>query len=144
MKIYKKLFRGITYYMFGIFLLFAGLALIGQNFMGLFKIIGLFALWILLDIYLNRQKPYAFIVSFSFISLLWIPLLYQTYARVIFVIENGGFERADGYGSPLAFLIGIVFEQIFFIPLSILFISGLVTILLHKREKEDEIWKYYY
>jgi len=137
MKIYKKLFRGITYYMFGIFLLLGGLTLMSQNFMGLIKIIGAFALWILLDIYLNRQKPYAFLMSFSFISLLWIPLLYRTYARVIFVIENGGFERADGYGSPLAFLIGIVFEQIFFIPLSILFISGLVTMFLYKREKEN-------
>ena len=139
MKVYKKIFRGITYYMFAIFLLFAGLTLLSHNFIGLIKITGVFALWILFYKYLKNQKPYAFIVSFSFISLLWTPLLYRTYERVVFIIENGGFERADGYGSPLAFLIGIVFEQIFFIPLSILFISGLVTILLHKREKEDEI-----
>lgn len=30
--------------------------------------------------------------------------------RVIFVIREGGLERRDGYGSPLAFLAGLFFE----------------------------------
>jgi hypothetical protein len=33
--------------------------------------------------------------------------------RVQFIFENGGMEPPDGYGSPLAFLIGWISEQLF-------------------------------
>ena len=47
--------------------------------------------------------------------------LVQSFARIVFVIREGGMERADGYGSPLAFLIGVVSEW---------FLLGLPAILL--------------
>jgi ABC-type Co2+ transport system permease subunit len=31
--------------------------------------------------------------------------------RLAFVLREGGMERADGYGSPLSFLIGLALEQ---------------------------------
>ena len=34
--------------------------------------------------------------------------------RVFFTIRNGGMEGPDGFGSPLAFLIGLAFEQMLF------------------------------
>ncbi len=58
------------------------------------------------------------------VNLFWWPLLAQTIMRIGFVIENGGMERADGFGSPLTFLLGLVGEQIFFVPLSVAMIAG--------------------
>ena len=75
---------------------------------------------------LRTGKRFAFAVSFSFVAILWLPLLYQTIKRINFVLENGGMERADGQGSPLAFLLGLATEQFFFIPLSALMIVGLM------------------
>ena len=49
---------------------------------------------------------------------LWI---FQTIRRIGFVLREGGMERADGYGSPLAFLLGVVGEGL---------ILGLPAILL--------------
>lgn len=75
---------------------------------------------------LRTGKRFAFVVSFSFVAVLWLPLLYQTIKRVNFVLENGGMERVDGQGSPLAFLLGLATEQFFFIPLSAVVIVGLL------------------
>ena len=74
---------------------------------------------------LRTGKRFAFAVSFSFVAILWFPLLYQTIKRINFVLENGGMERADGQESPLAFLLGLAIEQFFFIPLSALVVVGL-------------------
>jgi hypothetical protein len=37
-------------------------------------------------------------------------ILARLYERGRFVIDHGGWERADGYGSPLAFLLGLITE----------------------------------
>ena len=47
---------------------------------------------------------------------------FHTVGRVIFVFNNRGFERADGQGSPLAFLIGFAMEQLVFLPTIAFFI----------------------
>ncbi len=53
--------------------------------------------------------------------------------RVAFVVRNGGMEGPDGYGSPLAFLIGLAFEQCAFtLPA-----SGLMWSLLRTRRAAD-------
>ena len=49
---------------------------------------------------------------------LWI---FQTIRRIGFVLREGGMERADGNGSPVAFLLGVVGEGL---------ILGLPAILL--------------
>jgi hypothetical protein len=78
---------------------------------------------------LRKQIWLAFPVSAGLAFLFWVLLAYQTAQRVIFVVENQGYERADGYGSPLAFLMGFVMEQLFFVPLSLLVVSALVAVL---------------
>jgi len=88
-----------------------------------------FFLWMQTYVYLKKQTQKAFIVSYMLVNILWIPLCYRTVTRILFILENGGMERADGAGSPMAFLLGLTFEQIFFIPLTILFIQGLFFIL---------------
>lgn len=42
--------------------------------------------------------------------LLWAAYGILLFRRVLFIIQEGGMERRDGYGSPLAFLIGMVTE----------------------------------
>ena len=59
--------------------------------------------------------------SAACLFIICLPFSYLTIKRLIFIIENGGFDRADGFGSPLAFLIGVFFEQLFFIPILYLF-----------------------
>jgi len=65
---------------------------------------------------IKNNKPKSFFVTFSIVSAIWLLLLLRTIQRIQFVLVNGGMERADGAGSPLAFLIGVVYEQFFFIP----------------------------
>ena len=81
---------------------------------------------------LKREKKHAFVASFVVIVLFWLPLLYQTVRRLAFGIENDSLEGPDGEGSPLAFLLGLFMEQLFFIPLSIVLASALIG--LAKRE----------
>jgi hypothetical protein len=85
-------------------------------------------LWWCIYIYLRKYKVFSFWGSFILINLFWWPLLAQTIRRTLFVMENGGMERADGQGSPVAFLLGVVGEQIFFIPLSIALTAGVFAI----------------
>lgn len=89
---------------------------------------GMLLLWWGTYTYLRTGKAFSFWGSFLLINLFWWPLLVQTSRRIWFVIENGGMERADGLGSPLAFLIGLIGEQIFFLPLSVAMIAGALAI----------------
>ena len=70
--------------------------------------------------------------TFIIIGLIWFVLFLRTIERVLFVIENQGIDRIDGYGSPLAFMIGFVFEQIYFLPAFAVVIFGLKSIF-YKR-----------
>ena len=130
MKKYTSLFKFVTYYILAISILFGFLSLINRNFTGLIIFALIFIIWFKTYDYLKTQTTKAFIVSYTVLNIFWLPLLYRTYKRVEFINENGGFERTDGYGSPLAFLIGMTFEQIFFIPLSILFVFGIYTFFM--------------
>lgn len=79
--------------------------------------------------FLRSGWRYALPASLAFVALLWVPLLIRSIGRVSFVLENRGMERADGYGSPLAFLMGVAIEQFFFIPPTIILVSGAITML---------------
>jgi hypothetical protein len=53
--------------------------------------------------------------------------------QIHFVIENGGMERADGDGSPLAFLIGLLGEQLVFVPACFVLLTGWFQVLTMRR-----------
>lgn len=89
---------------------------------------GMLLLWWGTYFYLRQGTKLAFWLSFSLVNLFWWPLLWRSVSRILFVLENGGMERADGYGSPLAFLIGLVGEQLFFLPLCFSIILGALAI----------------
>jgi hypothetical protein len=45
--------------------------------------------------------------------------------RLKFIAENGGMEPADGYGSPMPFLLGMLLELILFLPMATVVVVGL-------------------
>ena len=134
MKNYIRIFKFVTYYILSVSLFFGFFALTKQKFIGLLFFTFIFIIWYKSYTYLKKQTQKAFVISFFVVNIFWLPLLYRTIQRILFVYENGGMERTDGYGSPMAFLLGLFFEQIFFIPLTVLFIYGLFFIL-SKRDK---------
>ena len=92
------------------------------------------AAWWLVGLTLHFQSKAGFLAAFVMVSGLWLLAFYQTVRRIIFIIENQGLERADGMGSPLAFFLGLAFEQVFlFVPMSILL--GLGTAAIFSRSK---------
>lgn len=98
----------------------------GQN-PGLFLV--LTAAWWLVGLTLVIHSNAGFFTALAMVSGLWLIGGYVTVRRTLFVIENQGMERADGMGSPAAFLIGLIFEQCFlFVPMSILLVLGVATV----------------
>ena len=130
MKTYFKTYKYSTYYMLFFSLFFGFFALAVHKPINILIFTLYFFLWFQTYTYLKKQTQKAFILSYILVNILWLPLCYRTITRILFIFENGGMERADGSGSPMAFLLGLTFEQIFFIPLTILFVQGLLIILL--------------
>ncbi len=89
---------------------------------------GILVLWWGTYFHLRQGTKLAFWLSFSLVNIFWWPLLWRSVSRILFVLENGSMERADGYGSPLAFLIGLVGEQLFFLPLCFSILFGVLAI----------------
>jgi hypothetical protein len=58
-------------------------------------------------------------VAFIGVAVLLTVGLVSLGMRAAFVVSNGGIEGPDGFGSPMAFLIGLAFEQgLFTLPSS--------------------------
>jgi len=51
-----------------------------------------------------------------------------------FVIENGGWERADGYGSPLAFLLNLTMELFWF---TFFFVTAMCGLRIALKQRDD-------
>ncbi len=61
-----------------------------------------------------RYQYRSSILSRGFALGIFVLGMFLMYSRFSFIVENGGMEGPDGVGSPLAFLIGFAFEQLFF------------------------------
>lgn len=94
---------------------------------------GLLVLWWGTYAYLRHGTKRAFWLSFGLVNLFWWPLLWRTLNRIVFMIDNGGMELAGGAGSPLAFLIGFIGEQLFFLPLCFSMVFGIQCLRENKR-----------
>ena len=97
--------------------------------------LALFAFWGSYRLLKARQR-FSFSISCIVACMAWMLFLYQIIRRINFMIENNGMERADGYGSPMAFLINFMAEIYFFIPLSIIVIAGLVSLIQRSRTNQ--------
>ena len=76
---------------------------------------------------LNRQPIANWLLLFGSFGALAAGTVFH-YLRIAFIIRNGGMERSDGYGSPLAFLLGWAATTIIF------FIPGLVFSIWNGRK----------
>lgn len=110
-------------------LLLFGIGVVGLNFALAAIWSGVMFLWWGAYYHLRSSTKRAVWLVLCLVNLFWWPLLWRNWIRIVFVIENGGMERADGYGSPAAFFFGLVHEQLFFLPLSFSLIYGIVAIL---------------
>jgi len=74
---------------------------------------------------LLRERRWAGSVAVVLVVVPWIPAALQTFRRVVRV-STGTMEGPDGHGSPLAFMLGFVVEQlVFFVPLTFLLVCAL-------------------
>jgi hypothetical protein len=76
-------------------------------------------LWLLGVVMRLIKHRSQYIYAGLWVLLLWIPMCFQVVRRLVYWITIG-MEPTDGMGSPLAFLIGFVFESIIFLPLSLM------------------------
>lgn len=69
-------------------------------------------------------------IGSALFGLIWF---FQVFRRIEFILREGGMERADGYGSPLAFLVGMIFEGL------ILAIPAVILMLIAIRHRNPSI-----
>ena len=102
----------------------------------LFNLITLLIIW---SIYfkLKTQNKLIFWISFIPVTIFWSILLIQEIRRILFIIENHGMDSANIPGSPLAFLIGFIFELIYFIPLTFALFNGIKYLKSSKNLKDN-------
>lgn len=125
MKAYKYSYRAIAAIitLFGLWFVFVGLASGNLVQTGICVLV-CFLLWFgAFKAGKGNKRDIA--ISSAIPALISLPIVYRLFQRAIFVSENGGMERVDGYGSPLAFIIGLSFELVLFLPLLCLFLAGL-------------------
>jgi hypothetical protein len=73
---------------------------------------------------LAAKRTQGFGMAFVGVGVLLATGLRFLVLRSAFMVENGGMEGPEGRGSPLAFLIGLVFEQLVFsIPAACLLLA---------------------
>ncbi|TWT90768.1 hypothetical protein Mal64_11650 [Pseudobythopirellula maris] len=80
------------------------------------------AIWIaalLLRMYRHRL---AYAAAGAWVLLLWLPMCAQVIRRLHYWVTIG-MEPPDGMGSPLAFMMGLIFELLVFLPLTGLLID---------------------
>jgi len=137
MNRYKRTFLLCTWMTSVPCILFSILGIYSGNFMPPLLPGIIAAIWWGAYFLLRFRKKCAFAISLVVVNLLWWPLLVQTVRRMHFVIADGALEGADGYGSPMAFLVGLLFEQFFFIPASMV-IARAVLKIIRKGEPPRE------
>lgn len=101
---------------------------------------GIPCLWWFASDCLQKSRKSSFAFSFTLVTLACCMLLTRLIMRRMFVIQNGSMEEADGYGSPMAFLLGLAFEMFFFLLFSVIAWQGLFVLLKKRQEQpfDDE------
>ena len=79
------------------------------------------ALWIIALPLRALRHRFAYGAAGAWVLLLWLPMGVQVVRRLYYGVTIG-MEPADGMGSPLAFLIGFVFEWLVFLPLTVMLV----------------------
>jgi hypothetical protein len=66
---------------------------------------------------LRRSYPR---LALAFALVAWLPLPADTWRRASIAIDFSGLERPDVRHSPEAFMAGFIFDQLFFLPLTVM------------------------
>jgi hypothetical protein len=74
------------------------------------------ALWCAALVAVSLKLQWAHAVALAAFAPLISVLLFQTGRRVVFIVQNGGMDRASGEGSPVAFLLGWMGEASLLLP----------------------------
>ena len=115
------------------FIFFILIAVININLKTVLVYITIMAIYWSIYFILKKYQKIFFWISFPTIIVFWIILLLQEVRRIIFIIKNGGMDLATQSGSQMAFLIGMFFELMFFIPLSYALISGIIYLIKERK-----------
>jgi hypothetical protein len=76
--------------------------------------------WWAAAVCLLRDRRGAPAAALGLVAVPWTLALVQTVRRAAFVARTGGLEHPSGRGSPMAFLLGVLFEQLVcFLPLTV-------------------------
>lgn len=113
----------VGFLIWGIVPTVSAVSALSRNPLGLWSnALGAYALvWWIAAGYLRRGRPPRLAPVMLLIAVPWTAALAQSIGRLAFVVREGGLDRADGSGSPMAFVLGVVFEQCFvFIPLTVI------------------------
>lgn len=111
----------------------------GKKPIGVFFLVGILCLFWSIYICLRKSSKGSFIFSYLLVNLLWWPLFIHAILRIIFIIQNGGMERADGYGSPVLFLFNFLLEMIIFLPLTYTIVLGFKALKFKIRKSHGKI-----
>jgi hypothetical protein len=77
--------------------------------------------WWLAGGYLQRSRSPRLVFPMLLIAMPWTGALVQAVRRIGYVVREGGLDGRNGDGSPMAFVLGVIFEQGFvFIPLTLI------------------------
>lgn len=98
---------------------------------------GIPALWWFAYSSLHRIRKGSFAFSWSLVLLVCLLFMARLIQRIVFIVRNSGMEGPDGYGSPLAFLIGLSSELLSFMVFLVVAIFGLAVLLERRKSKLD-------
>ena len=78
-------------------------------------IMGIVVIWFAAAAFCVAGSKIGQIISLVLNFIFSLPLFVQLGRRIGFIVENQGLEPPDGYGSPMAFLLGAFFENVLLI-----------------------------
>ncbi|MHB0913876.1 MAG: hypothetical protein ACYC2Y_10610 [Armatimonadota bacterium] len=96
---------------------------------------GTILLWGVGYFLLARRCRGAIPFSLAVVGLCLSPVLYQFVRRVRFM-SRYGFEKPNGDGSPLAFMLGLMFELFILLPLTLALVWGIVALFERRRQAD--------
>ena len=129
MKFYKNVFKSFSNFLLLIYIFEVLRFFNDYNYLRILISTIILFFWNYNYYILEKNKSYAFKLSFMTVFVYWASILYLI-LKIYFKIQNiGGLDNLPSDGSPMATSITIIFISIFFIPLTTLLISAIYIVI---------------